>query len=157
MKRVGPAFALVLAFGAGGLSPALGKEPGAVVAKLFYQVCLMNLPYYEGASGVVEDVGYSLVPTDGGGEFEYFDEASGSWGAFDIAQEDNAGCSVFHESISETDAQQLGLALANRFSESEPRLWKYEGVPSGWTVPYNGKTLYIIYGEGGLSSDVRDK
>lgn len=157
MKRVIRALLLVVVLGVWGTGSAFGKEPGVVVGKLFYQVCLMNLPNYEGAPETVERLGYSLLSLNEGTEFGYSDEASGIWGAFDTGQENNAGCSVFHESISEIDSQQMGLELAKDFSESEPVMWKYDGVPSGWVVPYRDKMLYVIFGKGGLSSDVRDK
>ena len=157
MRRGLFVLALSLFLGGGANAQEAALEPGEFVSSLFFHLCLMHLPHYQGADLALKAAGYKPFAFNGGAEFEFAHASNGVWGAFDTSAEDNNGCSIRHQSLSEVDTQQIGLRVANEYSDVEPMMWKYEGVPSGWVVPYEDKFLYIIYNEGGISSDIRDK
>lgn len=137
------------------VSNAQAEAPQKMIGLLFSKICLDNLPDYKGLDEVLRESGYDVFSNGSYHEF-YHPTASGVWGALDIDGL-NSGCSIMHEDLTEVVAQQLGLQIAKNYSSTEPMIWKYEGVPSGWVVPFQGRMLYVIYNDGGLSADIRDK
>ncbi len=141
---------------AGGLpGTVLAAAPQKLIASVFSSVCLDFLPGYEGVEAFLRQQDYEVFSNGGYMEFS-LPGASGVWGS--IERGEGAGsCSVLHEALSEAEAQQLGLVVLKGVSAQEPMIWKYEGVPSGWVVPYGGRALYVIYSDGGLSAELRSK
>ncbi len=155
MKSILAALILSVFASAGFVGHVQAAAPEKMIAQLFSEICLDNLPYYTGLDDGLRQMGYEVFSNGTYHEF-YHPTADGVWGAVDIDGE-NSGCSILHEELSEVAAQQLALQIIKDYSPHEPMMWKYEGVPSGWVVPFQDKMLYVIYSDGGLSADIRDK
>ena len=137
------------------VSVAHAAAPLALIKQLFANICLASLPDHKGLIGALKENGFEVGSNGTYHEFSHPD-AQNIWGAVEIDGA-NSSCSILHEGLSEVDAQQIGLQVLNAFSSDEPMMWTYEGVPSGWIVPFKGRMLYVIYHQGGLSADIRDK
>lgn len=155
MKRL--FLTLMLAAMANGalVSNSYAGAPIIEIGKAFVEICLNNLPDYTGLDEHLRGSGYNVASNGSYHEFSHPDIV-GMWGALNI-DGDNSGCSILHEEMSEYVAKRLGEQFAKYHFLTEPTVWKYDGVPSGWLVPYQGRMLYLVYNDGGLSVDIRDK
>lgn len=146
------------------IAPAVAQTPLSVA---FKEICLDTLPGFVNAPEVLQAMGYELFPY-GGNEFEFSSSESGLHGAVAVAEAGGVapGCSVMDETSSMSRAMDDGAALLERLFGVTPDLWTYNGEPSGWTVPYEGRVLYVLFsgggnsGEdagGGLSAEIRDQ
>lgn len=158
MKRVLSVLALSLLVGGGFSSSALAGSQEKRLASLFQQICLNQLPDYVGVREILEEKGYELAPYgdwDTATEFEFGHPETTVWGGFEISSDD-VSCAVYDENIAENQMRDIAQQIIRNFSGEEPDLWRYNGDPSAWTVPYNGRVFYVLFNDG-LAADIRDE
>lgn len=136
------------------LVPAVRADelpPAAAVGRLFSDICITGAPGFEGSAARLESEGFTVSPY-GETEFEFGNALSGISGVVMLG----SGCSVMHEALSEDEAQALGAVLVAGAYGDRAEPWRYEGRLSGWQVPLESQTLFIVYNQGGLSLELRD-
>lgn len=142
--------------------PALTAAPAVAqddvlkeAVAVFADACLKTAPTFAGAQAALEDKGFAIYPF-AEGEFEFGRETGDIHGQVS-ANPDYPGCTVMNETLSELDAaDRVADLLVETFGVTlEP--WDYEGQQAGWRMPQDSGALYIIFNQGGLSVEYRDK